>query len=151
MLENLSVKFAVSKQLPIAGMHFECAEIGFAKDNVLTLSEKVIIPINVTFIDTNIAKIKVANPDLTYVIMFPTLVSNKTFIGKIKTLPYIGDVLKIELPEFKYVSPNNTVISWQHHEYNNVLCIKKCANNVYLVFTDENMYILMKDNTEKGN
>ena len=151
MLEKLLVKFAVSKQLPIVGLNFECAIIDFDRENHIILVEDSILPTEVSFIDTNVAKLKTNVENVTYIVMFPTLVSNKTYIGKIETLPYLGDVLKYEEPEFRYVSLNNFSVCWKKYEDSYVKSVKKCSDNVFLVFTDNNMYILMKDSTKTEN
>ena len=68
MLEKLLVKFAVSKQLPIVGLNFECAIIDFDRENHIILVEDSILPTDVSFIDTNIAKLKTNVENVTYIV-----------------------------------------------------------------------------------
>lgn len=148
MTEKLLVKFAVSKQLPIVGFNFECTTIAPNGH----LKPETIIPTNVSPIDTNIAKLKTNEENVTYIVMFPTLLSNKTYVGMVKTLPYLGDVLKYEEIGCTFNVFNNADVHLEKYNSDSpIKSVKKYSDNVFLVFTDNNMYILMKDSTKTEN
>lgn len=145
-LDELTVFFAVSRQLPIVGISLECAiiENGF-KDRV-SMTEIEITPTEVTSIDKNIAKIKTAIPNVTFVVMYPTLEYNNTFVGKIKTLPYPDSIFDCDLIDFHFDSLNDFTVSWKKCNGGKVVLVKKCAQDVYLICTENRFYLLMKDN-----
>ncbi len=142
---NLTVHFVVSRQLPMVDKKFECCILGIEPNDMISFTEKVIVPTSIDVLDNNLIKIKTNEENVTYVALYPSLESGNVIIGKTKKLPYLEEKLEYQAFNFNFNTLNDFTISFKEKKGTNSRVVRRCAKDTYLIITDEILYILKKD------